>query len=59
MTIALDDDLFTLTIRLTEEYPEIPAGSVMRCVARVRCGMPGWPECRSRSSPPRRSGRPG
>jgi hypothetical protein len=35
MTIAVDDDLFVLTIRLTEEYPEIPAGSVMRCVARV------------------------
>lgn len=46
MTIALDDDLFTLTIRLTEEYPEIPAGSVMRCVARLlrHARLAGVPE---------------
>jgi len=27
--------LLELTVRLTQEFPELPAGSVMRCVARV------------------------
>jgi len=27
--------LLELTVRLTEEFPDLPAGSVMRCVARV------------------------
>ncbi|HET7430160.1 MAG TPA: hypothetical protein VFJ89_01530 [Nocardioides sp.] len=29
------EDLVDLTVRLTTDFPEIPAGSVMRCVARV------------------------
>jgi hypothetical protein len=27
--------LLDLTVRLAEEFPDLPAGSVMRCVARV------------------------
>ncbi len=27
--------LLELTVRLAEEFPDLPAGSVMRCVARV------------------------
>jgi hypothetical protein len=29
------EELVDLTVRLTTEFPEYPAGSVMRCVARV------------------------
>ena len=44
--IGIQDELMSLTIRLVEEYPEMPAGSVMRCVARavrrtVVAGTPG------------------
>jgi hypothetical protein len=39
------EELVDLTVRLTMEFPEFPAGSVMRCVARVvwqqrRLGVP-------------------
>jgi hypothetical protein len=44
--LGIQDELMSLTIRLVEEYPEMPAGSVMRCVARavrraVVAGTPG------------------
>jgi hypothetical protein len=44
--VGIQDELMSLTIRLVEEYPEMPAGSVMRCVARavrraVVAGTPG------------------
>lgn len=32
---ASQDALLDLTVRLSREFPELPAGSVMRCVARV------------------------
>ena len=33
--IGVRDELMSLTLRLVGEYPEVPAGSVMRCVARA------------------------
>ena len=33
--VPVDDDLVDLTVRMTEEYPELAAGSVRRCVARA------------------------
>lgn len=33
--VAVHDELMSLTFRLVGEYPEIPAGSVMRCLARA------------------------
>lgn len=33
--VGVRDDLVALMVRMTEEYPELPAGSVMRCVARA------------------------
>jgi hypothetical protein len=32
---ASQAQLLELTVRLTAEFPDLPAGSVMRCVARV------------------------
>jgi hypothetical protein len=34
-SIGVHDDLMLLTLQLVREYPHIPAGSVMRCVARA------------------------
>ena len=33
--VGVHDDLVELMVRMTEDYPELPAGSVMRCVARA------------------------
>jgi hypothetical protein len=43
--VGAHDDLVDLMVRMTEEYPELPAGSVMRCVARavLRARMTGTP----------------
>lgn len=43
--VPVDDALVTLTVRLTEEYPALAAGSVMRCVARaaLRARLAGVP----------------
>lgn len=32
---TMRDDVSSLTLRLVGDYPEVPAGSVMRCVARA------------------------
>jgi hypothetical protein len=42
--VGVRDDLVALMVRMTEEYPELPAGSVMRCVARAvrRARMAGF-----------------
>lgn len=39
------DELMSLTLRMVDAYPEYPAGSVMRCVARAvrRAWMVGTP----------------
>lgn len=34
-TVELHDELMSLTLRLVREHPQLPAGSVMRCVARA------------------------
>ncbi len=34
--VDVRDDLLALMVRMTEEYPELPAGSVMRCVLAER-----------------------
>jgi hypothetical protein len=36
---SVHDDLVWLTVRLTEEFPHVPAGSVMRCASRVLWGV--------------------
>jgi hypothetical protein len=43
--VGVRDDLVSLMVRMTDEYPELPAGSVMRCVARAvrRAWMAGVP----------------
>jgi hypothetical protein len=43
--IGIQDELMSLTLRMVEEHPELPAGSVMRCVARAarRAAMTGTP----------------
>jgi len=43
--VPVDDALVALTVRMTEEYPELAAGSVMRCVARaaLRARLSGVP----------------
>ena len=33
--IDVHDELMSLTVRMVGEYPEFPAGSVMRCVGRA------------------------
>jgi hypothetical protein len=33
--IGMQEELMSLTVRMVGEYPELPAGSVMRCVARA------------------------
>ncbi|GAB3250976.1 hypothetical protein [Nocardioides dilutus] len=33
--INVHDELMSLTLRMVGEYPEFPAGSVMRCVGRA------------------------
>jgi hypothetical protein len=58
--VPVDDALVALTVRMTEEYPELAAGSVMRCVARavLRARLSGVPrdhltaaaECTARST---------
>jgi hypothetical protein len=44
--IGIQDELMSLTMRMVGEYPELPAGSVMRCVARavLRATMAGTPQ---------------
>jgi hypothetical protein len=32
---ALHDELMSLTLRMVSEHPQLPAGSVIRCVARA------------------------
>ncbi|MGD9959524.1 hypothetical protein [Nocardioides sp.] len=44
--VGVHDELMELTIRLVDEFPDFPAGSVMRCVARaarraLSAGVPG------------------
>lgn len=34
-TRSVNDELLGVTVRLIEEFPEVPAGSVMRLVGRV------------------------
>jgi hypothetical protein len=34
-SVPVHDELMSVTLRLVEEYSELPAGSVMRCVARA------------------------
>jgi len=33
--VGVQDELVSLTLRMVDDYPELPAGSVMRCVARA------------------------
>ena len=41
-TLTVEDELMTLTQRLIREYAEIPAGAVMRCLARAAHGARAW-----------------
>jgi hypothetical protein len=45
-TDTVNDELGSLMVHLTREYPELAAGSVLRCVARVAHGLriAGWPD---------------
>jgi len=34
-SLSVDDELLGVTVRLIEQFPQVPAGSVMRLVGRV------------------------
>lgn len=46
LTATIHDELLELTLRLTAEYQDVPAGSVMRCVSRalLRARLSGTPD---------------
>jgi len=59
-TVEVHDELMSLTLRMVGEYPEFPAGSVMRCVARAvrHARMPAHLASGSRSWPSTRPAKP-